>query len=335
MKFNKLLFTAALLTILTLAACSKGDADDAEYTLNLPHIVQTDNPAHKAAEYFQERLEEESEGKIEVKIYPNGELYDSDRELIEGLQSGDVDVSMVGTPSLGNFEESLYVLDLPFIFPDKEAPREALDGELGDELEENLEEINLKTLVWGYDGFRQLINNKHPIEDLEDVKDLKIRVQESQLQQDMFNSMGANASPLAFGELYAALQQKTYDGMEAPIMTIDSDKFYEVQDYMTVTEHQYSGLAFLMSDKIFEDLPEDLQEVVESVSDDTEEEYYKLVDEAEESLMEEYKEDNTMEVTELSEKQKQEFIDSTDSVYEKYAEVIGQDIIDLAESYSE
>lgn len=149
MKKKAFLLALVLSIVGILSACggSSSSGGDAEYTLKLPHIVQTENPAHKAAEHFKEEVEEKSDGRIAVEIYPNGEIYDSDRELIEALQSGNVDVSLVGTPSLGNFDESLYVLDLPFIFSDKEAPREALAGELGEELEANLEDINLKTLA--------------------------------------------------------------------------------------------------------------------------------------------------------------------------------------------
>lgn len=339
-----LIFTLFIVSL--LAACGDSDdssaseettegSGDAEYVFRLPHIVQTDHPAHQAAEFFKEQVERESDGQIEIELFPNGELYGSDRELIEALQIGNVDISLVGTPSLGNFEESLYVLDLPFIFPNKEVPREALAGELGEELANKLEAINLKTLAWGYDGFRHLLNDKQPIESVEDLKGMKIRVQESELQQDIFVELGANASPLSFGELYQALQQKTFDGMEAPLSTIDSDKFYEVQSYMSLTGHQYSGLALLMSHQIFEELPSDLQDIIVQAGKATEDVYYELVDESEESLLQEYIENETFEITELTDEQLQGFIELSEPVYEKYADVIGQDIIDLARSYSQ
>jgi len=147
--------------------------------------------------------------------------------------------------------------------------------------------------------------------------------------------LGANASPLAFGELYSALQQNTYDGMDNSLSLIDSSKFYEVQEYMTVTNHQYSGLIIMINDQLLNDMPDDLQDVITDAGEVTEEEYYELVDEDEENIVDQFVEEDLIEITELSSEQRDEFIEATESVYDKYADVIGQDLIDLARSYSE
>lgn len=319
-----------------LIACLNEDGDggaeasgDAEYVIRLPHIVSTDNPAHHATESFKEEVEKESDGKVEVQIFPNGELYDSDRELIEALQLNNIEMSLVGTPSLGNFDERFYVLDLPFIFDDREGPREALSGELGEELSGGLEELNLKSLGYGYDGFRHILNSKKPIETLEDMKGLKIRVQESEIQEALFNALDANASPLAYGELYSALQQKVYDGMDGPFAMIDSGKFDEVQEYMSLTSHQYSGLIFLMSAEKFNEYPEDIQEIINTAGKNMVEEYYELVDEAEDTIRAELEE--SIEVNEISEEELQKFKDAVQPVYDEFADVVGQDLIDMAE----
>lgn len=347
MKKNFLLLFLSIGLAVFLAACGSDDGDkgssggdsdggkDVQYSLKFPHIVPTDHPAHIASEVFKEEVEKLSDGQIEVEIFANGELYDSDREIIEAIQLGNADVSMVGTPSLGNFDERFYVLDLPLLFEDKDAPRNALAGELGEELSKGIDEINLKVLGYGYDGFRHVLNNKHPIEKPEDMKGLKIRVQESEIQQDIFNELGANASPLAFGELYSALQQNTYDGMDNSLSLIDSSKFYEVQKYMTMTSHQYSGLAILFNDGLFDGLPEDLQEAVGKAGEITEEKYYELVDEDEITMLEKFKDEGLIEVTELTEEQRQAFVDAVQPVYEKYESVIGKELIEIAKSYNE
>lgn len=317
------------------AGSSSGKNADGQYTLKFPHIVPTDHPAHLASEVFKEEVETLSDGKIKVEIFANGELYGSDREIIEAIQLGNADISMVGTPSLGNFDERFYVLDLPFLFDDKDAPRNALAGELGEQLSVGLEEINLKALGYGYDGFRHILNNKGPVETPEDLKGLKIRVQESEIQQDIFKELGTNASPLAFGELYSALQQNTYDGMDNSLSLIDSSKFYEVQKYMTLTSHQYSGLAILFNGKLFEGMPEELQEIIEKAGKTTEEKYYELVDADEISMLQKFKDENLIDVTELTPEQRQLFIEAVQPVYTKYESVIGKEIIETAKSYNQ
>lgn len=339
------LFIFGIISLMVLlAACSddskgKGTEEsaassgDAEYLIRLPHIVSTDNPAHIAAESFKEEVEKESNGRIEVQIFPNGELYASDRELIEALQLNNIEMSLVGTPSLGNFDKRFYVLDLPFIFKDREVPRAALAGELGEELSKGLEDINLKALGYGYDGFRHVLNSKHPIETLEDMKGLKIRVQESEIQEALFNALDANASPLAYGELYSALQQNIYDGMDGPFAMIDSGKFDEVQPYMSLTGHQYSGLIFLMSAEKFNELPEDLQDVVMTASSNTEAEYYELVDQAEDTIRQEL--EKSIEINEISEEERIKFIEAVQPVYDEFADIVGEDLIELAKSANE
>lgn len=346
MKNKLFLAIMALFIAGVLAACSGGDEESSsegessgekeEYVLKLPHIVQEDHPANMAAEVFKEEAEKNSDGRIKVEIFPNGELYGSDRELIEAIQLGNADVSMVGTPSMGNFDESFYVIDLPFLFSDRETAREALSGDLGDKLNEGLADINLKSLGYGYDGFRNFMNNVRPIESPEDMEGLKMRVQESDIQQDIFNELGANASPLAFGELYSALQQNTYDGMDNSLKLTDTSKFYEVQKYLTISKHQYSATIILINNKLFEGMPSDLQDVIVDAGKKMEEAYYKGIDEANDETLVKFKDEKLFEgINELTPEQLQKFIDKTKPVYEKYADIIGQDLIDLAKSYSE
>ncbi|MBY7144518.1 TRAP transporter substrate-binding protein [Virgibacillus sp. NKC19-3] len=339
---RKNIFLLCFLSLMVLlVSCSASDSsgevstDEAEFVLRLPHIVSTDNPAHIAALDFQEEVEEESDGRIEVQIFPNGELYDSDRELIEALQLNNIEISLVGAPSLGNFDERFYVLDLPFLFEDREAPRQALAGELGEELSNGLEDINLKVLGYGYDGFRHVLNSQHPIETLEDMNGLQLRVQESEIQEEMFNALGANASPLAYGELYSALQQNVYDGMDSPLGLVDSGLFYEVQDYLSLTYHQYSGLIFLMSQERFNQLPEDLQDIVVTAAADMEDNYYDLVDEAEDTIRQEMEDDNLIEINEISKGERQRLIEAVQPVYDQFAEIVGEDLVDMAKNTDE
>lgn len=345
---KKIIFVVCLFSLMFIVGCTSGGDEastgndeendstgDEEYVIRLPHIVSTENPAHIAALDFKEDVEEESKGKVKVQIFPNGELYSSDRELIEALQLNNIEMSMVGTPSLGNFDERFYVLDLPFLFENRDVPRKALSSELGEELSSGLEEINLKALGYGYDGFRHVLNSKHPIESLEDMEGLKVRVQESEIQEEIFNALHANASPLAYGELYSALQQNVYDGMDGPLAMIDSGKFYEVQEYLSLTAHQYSGLIFLMSAETFNSYPKDLQEVIVTASKNMEEGYYQLVDEAEDNIRKEMESNNLIEINEISEEEREKFIESVQPVYDTFKDVIGEELIEMARNANE
>lgn len=167
------------------------------------------------------------------------------------------------------------------------------------------------------------------------MKGLKIRVQESEIQEVLFNTLDANASPLAYGELYSALQQNIYDGMDGPFAMIDSGKFHEVQQYMSLTSHQYSCLIFLMSAEKFNELPEELQDVVMTASANMEVEYYDLVDEAEDNIRKEMEDNNLIEINEISEEERQKFVEAVQPVYDEFAEIVGEDLIELARSANE
>lgn len=328
-----------------LAACSDGDIEadgnveaaegKGEHVIRLSHLVQLDNAAHLASEYFKEEVERESDGKIKVDIFPNGELYGSDRETVEAIQLDNIEMTLAGTTTIGNFDDNFYVLDLPFIFKDRNVAREALNGELGEKLTANLGELNLKSLGFGYDGIRHISNNKHPIEKLDDLKGLKVRVQESQIQQDIFKALGTNPSPLAYGEVYTALQQNTFDGMDSPASIYDSTKFYEVQKYLTLTGHSYSGVITVIGNNFYKSLPEELQEVVEVAGKNMEEEYYKLQDEKETSALKKFIDDELMEVNELDQENYNKFVDAVQPIYEKFADKFDDGLIDLARSYND
>lgn len=334
MKLKSILLMLVLSLSVILAACSGSakstDGKDEEIVLRFPHIVETDNPAHKAIELFKEEVEKESNGRIKVKIFPNAELYGSDREIIEALQLGNVEVSLVGTPSLGSFDKKFFVLDLPYIFDSKANAKKALSGELGDKLSASLEDINLKVMGYGHDSMRHILNNKKPIESPADLKGIKLRVQESEIQQDIFKAFGANPSPLSFGELYTSLQQNTFDGMDSTFSLIDSGKFYDVQKHISLTGHSYSGTITMMSKGVFDKIPADLQEVVLSAGKNMEESYYELIDNSEEESFAKFKKENLLEINELTPEGHQEFVDASKSVYEKYSEIIGEDLIQLA-----
>lgn len=341
----KKLLTLLLAVVLVLAACGRPSGDSSSssndggesgdtYTLRIAYLVSEDQSSHIGAEQFKEQVEAESDGRIKVELYPNGSLFPSDREAIEAVQLGNVEGTIPAVAALSSFNKKFMVFDLPFLFDTYDEVYSALDGELGQELLAELEENNMKGLVFGANGFRHMMNNKGPIEKPEDLKGLKIRTMESPVQTDSFKAWGANASPFAFGELYTAIQQGTYDGMENPISLIYTHKFYEVQDYLTLSGHFYAPTALLLNNDFYNSLPEDLQEIVDQAAIDFRTEQRKLAEQQDAEWVKELEEFG-VQINELTDEQKAEFREAAQEVYDKYASEIGEDVIEKALEYSE
>ncbi|UGB32226.1 TRAP transporter substrate-binding protein [Metabacillus sp. B2-18] len=328
-----------------LAACSSdstsgesssGESSSSEETiqLRLSHVVAEDHASNLALLEFEKAIEAKTDGRIDVEIFPNGQLYGSDREAVEAVQLGNIEMTTIATPTLSSFSSKFMVIDLPFIFKSDEAAHNAMDGELGQTLNDELPAINLVGLGYGENGFRHLVNNKRQIETPEDLDGLKMRVMENKLYQDTFNLLGANASPLAFGELYSALQQGTYDAMDNPISLIYASKFYEVQDYLTLSGHVYAPVITVMNKEVLEGMPEDLQTILLEEAKKMSQNQREITHQQDEEMLEKLKEQG-MKVNELTDEQKDTFVKNVQPIYEEYVDEIGQDLIDLAKSYNE
>ncbi|XXM71965.1 DctP family TRAP transporter solute-binding subunit [Lysinibacillus sphaericus] len=324
-----------VMAVLMLAACGRpssssgSEGGDKTYTIRIAHLVPEEQSSHVAAVTFKEKLEKESDGRIKVELYPNGQLYGSDREAIEAVQLGNIEMTIPAVAPLASFNEKFMVFDLPFLFNNNEAAYKALDGELGQELMKDLEKNDIKGLVFGENGFRHMSNNKGPIESPEDIAGQKFRTLENPLHTDTFKAFGANASPFAFGELYTALQQGTYDAMECPVSLYYTNKFYEVQDYLSLTGHVYAATALLMNNDYYNDLPEDLQKLVTEASEEYREEQRGLAQKQDVEFLNKLKE-NGMKVNELTDDQRDKFRDAASTVYDKYVDRIGKDLVDKA-----
>lgn len=335
---KKLTGIILLMLVLILAACGRPDSgsssgdeggDGETYTIRLAHLVPEEQSSHVAAVDFKEKLESESDGRIKVELYPNGQLYGSDREAIEAVQLGNIEMTIPAVAAMASFNEKFQVFDLPFLFNNNEAAYKALDGELGQELMADLESNGLKGLVFGENGFRHVSNNEGPIEKPEDMEGLKMRTLESPLHTDTFNAFGANASPFAFGELYTALQQGTYDAMDCPISLYYTNKFYEVQDYLTLTGHVYAATSLLMNDDFYNDLPEDLQELLMEASEEFRDQQRELAQQQDTEFMDQLEAEG-MQINDLTDEQRDAFREAAAPVYEKYEGQIGKDLIDRA-----
>lgn len=233
-----------------------GGVAAAQQELSLGYPLAQDSHYGDGAVAFRETLERLSDGKFTVVEHPSSAL-GGERDMIEGLQIGSVDLVITSSGPLGNFAPEVLVLDLPFLFRDYEHARGVLDGEIGQEMLENMRDQDLVGLAWSENGFRHLTNSQRAVDAPDDLDGLKVRTMENQVHMRAFEAMGAAPTPMAWPEVYTALQQGTVDGQENPIPVIAAAKFWEVQDHVSLTGHVYSPAIVLASPFVIDGLSEE------------------------------------------------------------------------------
>jgi tripartite ATP-independent transporter DctP family solute receptor len=286
----------------------------------LAHVVNEQDGFHIAAVKFKELVEERTDGKVTIEIFPNAQLGD-ERTLLESMQIGTVDMGVITNGPVANFVEEIAVFELPFLFPSPEAAYRVLDGEIGQELLDKLEEVDLKGLAYAERGFRNLTNSVRPVRTPADVEGLKIRVMENPVYIDTFQALGANAVPMAWTEALTAMQQQTIDGQENPINVIYSFKLYEPQQYLSLTRHTYAPAIIVMSLSLWNELPADVQQILEeSAQEAAEHERQWNADMASEQLA--ALRENGMDV--IEDPDIAAFQQAVSSVYDEYGEAFGE-----------
>ena len=301
----------------------------ADFTLKVGTIVSETHPDYIVmSTVFKPLVETNSKGKIAVEIYPNGQLGD-DREMSEAVQLGSIEICIPATGALASFDKRVQVLDLPYLFVNEEQAFKALDGKLGQKIDSFLPELGFVNLGYPHNGFRHVTTNVKPIYQPEDLKGLKIRTMEIPAHIDFFRSVGANPTPMSSGELYAALLQGTVDAQERPVEMIYDGKFYEVQKYVSKTSHCYSATVLLASKAFMDKLPEDLRKVVESAARIFVLGQRDMIMGLEHERFEALK-SKGMQVNELSHEQLLAFKRAADPLYDKYEDVVGKEIMDVA-----
>lgn len=342
------MFAVVALMIIVLGACggnddtssdSSNDAEATEGTDGTEEAEPTeetktiragiglneDHPQYKGLLKFKEIVEEKTDGAIVVETYASGQLGD-DRTMTEALQLGSQEVTIPSTAPLANFVPEYSIFDFPFLFPDEETADKVLDGEVGQKFLDMLEDQNLVGLAYWENGFRDLTNSKHEVATAADFEGLNIRTMENDLHLDAFRALGANPTPMAFTELFTAMQQGTVDGQENPVATIYLEKFYEVQDFVSNTHHVYSPFVFLMSKEFYDGLTDEQQTIVRDAAVTAGKYERKLNREANEKYVEELQKAG-MTYTEITPEARQEMVDIIQPVLDEYTEKIGEDLV--------
>jgi tripartite ATP-independent transporter DctP family solute receptor len=245
----------AMIVALGFAAPYKAELKIASST-SLAHTYNV------GAQYFAKLVTERTGGRITFKLYPDGQLGKGERELLEAIQQGSIDMYVGSTGPLGGFVPSVQVLDIPFLFRDYAHVDKVLDGSIGQALLTDLEKVQMKGLAFWENGFRNLTNSKKVIKTPEDAKGLKIRTMENPVHIQAWKTAGVNPTPMAWGEVYGALQQGVIDGQENPVAVILQVKVYEVQKQLALTQHVYSPAVLIMSARRWSQLPKEDQAII-------------------------------------------------------------------------
>ncbi|MXP63512.1 TRAP transporter substrate-binding protein [Roseomonas sp. M0104] len=220
---------------------------------------------HRAALLFAKTLKERSDGAIQVQVFPNGAL-GSDPTIISAARGGTLDIALTGNPYFTGLAPKLNVLDLPFQFRDRKHVTAVLDGPMGDKLKPELEPAGLVVLGFWDIGFRNLTNSRRPVKAAADIEGLKIRTTPNPAHIKAFQLLGANPTPLAFTELFTALETRTVDGQENPTTLILNARFFEVQKHLSLTRHAYTAGILAMSKQRMDALPEKHRELIRAVA---------------------------------------------------------------------
>lgn len=247
-----------LLSSLTCAAVAIAPAAwAADVTIRVGHTNAADSIQDMGLQKLQELLEEKTDGRATIEIFPNGQLGD-ERELVEGVLLGTLDMAMVSNAVTSNFVNDFRVLDMPFLFPDIAALGAALDGPAGEDMQASARGAGFELVGTYSSGIRHMMTNK-PIETLADLQGMKIRTMQQPMHIDSFRAFGANPTPLAYAELYGALQSGVVDGAEGATSNYVGQRFYEVVDTFSLVGWINMAAHVFMSESAFAALPEDVQ----------------------------------------------------------------------------
>jgi len=300
-------------------------AADAEFTIRAGIGLNSEHPQYIGLLEFKEIVEERTDGAIVVETYHSSQLGD-DRSMMEALQLGSQEVTIPSTAPIANFVPEYTVFDFPFLFPNEEVADEVLSGEVGQKLLDMLDDQNMVGLAYWENGFRDLTNDEKPVATMDDFQGLTIRTMENDLHLDAFSALGANPTPMAFGELFTAMQQGTVDGQENPYATIYLEGYYEVQEHISDTHHVYSPFVFLIAQPFFESLPAEYQEIVADAAEEAGRYQIDLQREANQEYLESLIEAG-MTFTEISDEARAEMQEAVQPTIDDYADIVGEELV--------
>jgi tripartite ATP-independent transporter DctP family solute receptor len=315
---------------LALAGCGGGDKKQQpaaggggdKIAIKLAGTLPKGHAITDACFVFKDELEKLTKGKVEVRVFPNLQL-GGGREIIEGVQMGTIQMCESSLAPMAGFNKTFLAFNLPYLFPSRDAAYKFLDGPLAGSMKTSVEAKGFKILEYWDNGYRHLTNSKRPVKSPADLAGLKIRTMENPVHMEAFRQMGANPTPMAFGEVFTALQQGAIDGQENAYNNITSMKFQEVQKYVTETGHFYDVTAFIINPDFYNKLPKDIQDAIKQAARTATEYQRKRSIEDDSKQKEVVKKSST--VIELTEADRANFKEAAKGTYEVFKKDIGED----------
>lgn len=330
-----LMFLLLVTALAVLAACSsdstgnaaEGNGDD-EIVIRFSHVAPPHNVKGLAADKFAELVAEKTDNKVKVEVYDSGQLY-GDGEELDAILAGNIEMIAPSMSKLVQLDPRWQFIDLPYLFKDKEHLREFFTSETAKSLLESDQLINNGLIGLGFweNGFINFTNSKRPITSPEDLEGLTFRVQSGQLIEEKYKTVGASTASIAWAEAYTALQQGVADGAEVTPDQMDVGSFYEILDYLTLSNHGRIDYAVIMNKDFWDSVPEDLKGKVSEALEEASEYQWSIAEENNNTSLEKLI-DEGMEVIEPSEGDREKFIEAFEPVYDKYREIITPEIID-------
>lgn len=318
----KLILGSVLLA--SAAFASAASAQITERTLRWAQQNSMEHPQGIGSKKFADLVEQKSGGKIKVRVFPSGQL-GGDLQSVSALQGGTLDLMVLNAGLLVGVVKEFAVVDLPFLFATPQEADAVVDGSVGKKLFAKLPEKGLVGLGYFELGFRNVTNSKHPITKVEDFAGIKLRVLQSPLFIELFNTLGANTIAMPFPEVYTALEQKVIDGQENPYTVVFDSKFQEVQKFVSATQHIYNAQSVLISGKTWAKLSPEEQKIIQASMDEAKvfqrEVSRKKATEALEGLKKAGMTANEVAPAELARIQ-----EKVKPVVEKYAKEVGEDL---------
>ena len=322
--------TRVLAAAIVCAAFQASSALAEPIIIKFSHVVAVDTPKGQAAEFLKKRAEELTQGKVKIEIYPNSQLY-KDKEELEALQLGSVHML---APSLAKFGPlgvpDFEVFDLPYIFSSYDELHKVTNGPVGRQLLDKLETRGIKGLAYWDNGFKSFSANT-PIKTPADLKGKKLRIQSSKVLEAEIRELKALPQVMPFSEVYQALQTGVVDGTENPISNFYTQKMFEVQKYLTITNHGYLGYAVVVNQKFWEALPADVRDQLEKAVQEASEYANSIAKADNDKDLQSVIATGKTEVTVLTPEQLDAFKKALAPVVGKMASRIGQQTIDAVQ----
>jgi tripartite ATP-independent transporter DctP family solute receptor len=320
------MFNKSTFAISAVLSAGLAFAASAETVIKIGHGAAESFHMHRALLKFEELVETGSNGEIDVQIFPSSQM-GPDREMIEGVQTGVLEMAIPPSSFFAGWDPAFAVIELPYMYASKDIAFDVLDGAAGDSMLARVENQGLVGLGWLELGVRNVTNNVRPIASPQDLEGVKLRTMKVPAHVATFESLGANPTPMNFGEVYSALQQGVIDGQENPLAIITSQRFYEVQKYLSTTGHVFAVYMPVVSKPFFDSLSAEHQQLIRASMARARVHQAELVAAEDASQLDEIRSAG-VEVLELTAEQRQAFADQTESVRLQYRDEVGAEAYD-------